>query len=209
LASIIERDSAHVLSNFLVASSEKDVDAKYIPPVVIDFKSDMHAFKHSASMESEIFGPILPIVRYETMYQCVTFLEDHSRLNGSPLALYVFTRDGAGTVRSQIMPACPSGGVVVNDCSMHIAEGCLPFGGIGNSGIGKYHDAKTFEIFSHYRPVLWKSGFLDIPSRYPPYNRMGIRVVGFLLWMSRKNITPWRVFKWIVLMGLVYKIVRR
>jgi len=207
LKGIIEKDEKFVVKNFL--STKDPADEKYVPPTVIDFGSDMNAFRNSAAMAGEIFGPILPIVRFDSTSECVEYLSSHSRANGAPLALYVFSRDGTGLVKNQFMPACPSGGVVVNDCSMHIAEGCLPFGGVGISGVGKYHDGKTFEIFSHFRPVLWKNGWLDIPSRYPPYSTWGMRMVSMMLWMSRKNITPVRVLKLALLVGLVYKIIRR
>jgi len=185
------------------------IDDKFVPPIVLDFKSDWEVFAKSASMANEIFGPILPIIRYKSSDECSRYLAGLKQVHGSPLALYVFSSESANSVSQHILSICSSGAVVVNDCGIHIAEGCLPFGGIGKSGMGKYHSGKSFEVFTHFRAVLWKTGWLDVPFRYPPMSGIGNQLMQLLLWAARKNITPLRVAKTLLVIGLLYKIFRR
>jgi aldehyde dehydrogenase (NAD+) len=184
-------------------------DDRFVPPTILDFKNDWESFQSSTAMAGEIFGPLLPIIRYKTTEQCSQYLSSLGTTHGSQLVMYVFSNEGANSIRNQFLSLCSSGGVVINDCGIHIAEGCLPFGGIGKSGMGKYHNGKTFELFTHYRSVLWKTGYLDVPFRYPPMGPVGTKLMAILLWAARKNVTPIRVAKTMVILGLLYKIFRR
>jgi len=205
LSKILDSDKQFEVLRF----GDVSIDDKFVPPIVLDFKSDWKAFGNSEAMSGEIFGPILPVIRYSTTEECSRYLSTLKQTHGSPLAMYVFSGECAKSVREKFLSVCPSGAVVVNDCGIHIAEGCLPFGGVGKSGIGKYHSGKTFEIFSHHRAVLWKTGWLDVPFRYPPVGPIGHKLMVVLLWAARKNLTPLRVAKTLLVIGLLYKIFRR
>lgn len=201
LATICESDKA-----FTVLGGETDVESKYVSPTILDFGSDLVAFESSASMQSEIFGPILPVVRFSDV-DCVERLVKKRTRLAQPLSFYVFSSESKRSVTDRWVSTCASGAVVVNDCGIHIVEEHLPFGGVGCSGMGAYHGKKTFDLFTHYKPVLWKSGWLDIPMRYPPGSVWRRRVVSLLLWLARKNVTPLRVGKTLLVFALLYKIV--
>ena len=181
------------------------VQNKYVSPTILDFETDWNAFKSSACMEGEIFGPILPILRYTDVGEVEAFLKIQTR-SQPPLAFYVFSGESRHAIRNRWIASCPAGAIVVNDCGMHIAEDCLPFGGIGNSGIGSYHGKRSFAIFTHYKPVLYKTRWLDIPMRYPPLTLIKQRVVRFLLWLSRNRVTPIKVGKSILVIALLWRI---
>jgi acyl-CoA reductase-like NAD-dependent aldehyde dehydrogenase len=200
LKKIIETDKGH-----LIIGGESVVDEKFVAPTVIDFQLDWEAFKSSACMQGEIFGPILPIVRYDTIDQIESFIRSQTRTK-PPLAFYIFTSESRASVRNRWINQCPAGAVVVNDCGMHIVEEDLPFGGVGNSGLGAYHGRKSFEIFTHYKPVLWKTRWLDIPFRYPPLTRLRQRAVVFLLWLARHRVTPMRIGKSVLLLAILWRI---
>lgn len=115
------------------------------------------------AMEDEIFGPILPVITYENLEQ----VKEEIRKRPRPLALYLFSRS-----KKQICGITGSlsyGGGCVNDTIMHLAAPGLPFGGVGESGMGSYHGRRSFETFSHQKSVLAKSTLIDVPLRYPPY----------------------------------------
>ena len=116
-----------------------------------------------AVMQEEIFGPILPIIAVETMAEA----EDFVAAREKPLALYLFTK--RKIVEDRFLNYVSFGGGCVNDTIMHLASSDLPFGGVGNSGMGAYHGDKSFETFSHQKSVLKKANWLDLPLRYPPF----------------------------------------
>lgn len=116
-----------------------------------------------AVMQEEIFGPIFPIIPVETMAEA----EDFVLAREKPLALYLFTK--RKIVEDRFLQYVSFGGGCVNDTIMHIASTDLPFGGVGNSGMGSYHGDKSFETFSHQKSILKKANWPDLPLRYPPY----------------------------------------
>ena len=116
-----------------------------------------------AVMQEEIFGPIFPIIPVETMAEAEEFVLAREK----PLALYVFTK--RKPVEDRFLQHVSFGGGCVNDTIMHIASTDLPFGGVGNSGMGSYHGTKSFETFSHQKSILKKANWMDLPLRYPPY----------------------------------------
>lgn len=116
-----------------------------------------------AVMQEEIFGPILPILTYGDFDALLAQLRDKPK----PLAAYLFTR--SQTNEELFLRRLSFGGGCVNDVLCHLATTCLPFGGVGESGMGCYHGRKSFETFSHTKPVLKKSLRADVPVRYPPY----------------------------------------
>lgn len=114
-------------------------------------------------MQEEIFGPILPIVTYKTTEEAISFVNNRSH----PLAFYLFTE--SKVVENKFLNECQFGGGCINDTIVHIASDYLPFGGVGDSGMGKYHGNSTFETFSHFKSVLRKSTKFDLKIRYAPY----------------------------------------
>lgn len=118
----------------------------------------------AAVMEEEIFGPILPILPYDTLEEAMGFVRSRPK----PLALYLFTRDKQ--VQRQVLSTLPFGGGCVNDTIVHLTSPHLPFGGVGNSGMGSYHGRASFDTFSHYKSILIRGGHPDLPLRYHPYS---------------------------------------
>jgi aldehyde dehydrogenase (NAD+) len=114
-------------------------------------------------MQEEIFGPILPVLTFESVDDVVATIKSRAK----PLALYLFTTDAA--VRAQVLGEVSFGGGCVNDTIMHITNGLLPFGGVGDSGIGRYHGEDGFKAFSHYKSIVAKGFDSDVELKYPPY----------------------------------------
>ena len=129
----------------------------------------VRATESSPTMEDEIFGPILPVQVFDTLDDAIRFTRRYPK----PLALYLFTR--RRDVRRRVLAACPFGGGCVNDTIIHLTSPLLPFGGVGASGMGQYHGRAGFDTFSHYKAVVQKGCWLDIPFRYPPYrHKLGL-----------------------------------
>lgn len=121
-------------------------------------------------MKEEIFGPIFPILTYKDLDEVIQ--EIIQRPN--PLALYIFTKNKK--LENKILEMIPAGGCCINDTITHIATNYLPFGGVGESGMGSYHGKAGFDTFTHYKSVLKKLN-LDIPIRYAPYNDKLIKIL--------------------------------
>lgn len=117
----------------------------------------------SAAMQEEIFGPILPIIEFEDLNEALVKVNKMPK----PLALYLFSNDKAR--HKDIINRISFGGGCINDTITHLATPYMPFGGVGNSGMGSYHGKASFDTFSHKKSVLSKSNLFDIPLRYPPY----------------------------------------
>lgn len=117
----------------------------------------------SLLMQEEIFGPLLPVLPYDVLEEALSFVESRPH----PLALYVFTENKKQA--RQIMGRLQFGGGCVNDTVVHLASHRLPFGGVGQSGMGAYHGRQSFEIFTHYRSIVDASTKIDLPIRYRPY----------------------------------------
>ncbi|MFV0500516.1 MAG: aldehyde dehydrogenase [Bacteroidales bacterium] len=141
-------------------------DERYIAPTLI---TDIHP--NSLLLSQEIFGPILPIIEYEDLDNMLEQL----RRKPKPLALYIFSK--SKSTQKQILSKISSGGVCINDTIMHITPDNLPFGGVGNSGMGSYHGKKSFETFSHQRSVLDRKTYFDLSLRYPPFTEKTMRLV--------------------------------
>lgn len=120
-------------------------------------------------MQEEIFGPVLPIIEYDDINDAIEYL----RSKPKPLALYYFGKNQKEG--SEVLKKCPSGGGCINEVVMHVAEHGLPFGGVGESGIGSYHGAKTFYSFVHAKSVLKRSTWFDFKQKYPPYDEKKVK----------------------------------
>lgn len=143
--------------------------SKFIPPTLIRGPGPK-----SPIMEEEIFGPVLPIVKKKSTDEMI----EHINAGEKPLALYIF---GPKDEADRIVGSTSSGGVCVNDTIMHFANPDLPFGGVGGSGMGRYHGKWGFDEFSHLRGVMYRSTWLDAPQRYPPFNDSNLKVMEKLL----------------------------
>jgi len=133
-------------------------DERYIAPTILDSVT-----WDSPIMQAEIFGPILPVLTYRDIATAIAQINARPK----PLALYLFTRNGS--LRDRVLSSTSSGGVCLNDVFLQVAIWGLPFGGVGDSGIGAYHGKSSFETFSHLKSVLKKPFWLDLDWRYAPY----------------------------------------
>ncbi|CAI9733134.1 aldehyde dehydrogenase, dimeric NADP-preferring-like [Octopus vulgaris] len=132
-------------------------------------------------MEGEIFGPVLPILPMENVQAAIDYINSRPK----PLALYVFSNDSK--VVNKFLSETSSGGVCVNDTLMQISMETLPFGGVGESGMGAYHGKHSFDTFSHMKSIMWKSQALESVNdlRYPPYTEKNMT---WLRRLSRKSV---------------------
>lgn len=129
-----------------------------IEPTVVD-----HVKPDNVLMQEEIFGPILPVMTYKNLTQVIRYVNAHEK----PLALYIFSKNQKNARR--VMYSCNFGGGCINDTILHLATSHMPFGGVGHSGMGGYHGKYSFDTFTHYRSIVKKCRFMDLPMRYHPY----------------------------------------
>jgi len=169
--------------DYVVYGGNGDKGQHCIEPTVLDFGTNADAFASSRVMAEEIFGPLMPVLRYESLDQALEFIQERPK----PLTLHCFTTKRS--VHQRVLRETSSGGAVVNDCIIQNTNGALPFGGVGNSGMGNYHGKATFDAFSHKKSVLYKTNYLDIPQRYPPYTPFAKNLLGVALApISRKQM---------------------
>ncbi|MFB2972929.1 aldehyde dehydrogenase [Aerosakkonema sp. BLCC-F183] len=142
----------------IIVGGETDAENNYIAPTVIDNVS-----LNAPIMQEEIFGPILPVITYNDISEAISIVNDRPK----PLALYFFSKNKDRQER--VLRETSSGGVCINDTMMHIGIPELPFGGVGDSGIGAYHGKASFDTFSHQKSVLKNSFLVDMKLRYAPY----------------------------------------
>ena len=160
LAKILESDE-----DLVVFGGDFDIEQRYIAPTLLDLgKLGDASVNESAAMADEIFGPILPIVSYESLDEAV----DKVRYGEKPLAMYIFSKNKeyTGSVKSKIS----SGNITINDTVKHVSIDSLPFGGVGHSGMGSYHGKYSIETFSHRRGVYRNKARFNIKQIAPPYN---------------------------------------
>jgi aldehyde dehydrogenase (NAD+) len=141
-----------------VVGGQTDASERYIAPTVL-----VDVSPHSPIMQEEVFGPILPVLEIGSVEAVIEWVNSRPR----PLGLYVFAEDLS--VAERILEATESGDAAINDCTIHPLVPELPFGGVGDSGMGKYHGRWGFEAFTNARGVLYHSAKVDPGVRYPPY----------------------------------------
>ena len=159
--------------NLLPGPQSDDTLQKISPTIVTAVTEEM------ILMQDEIFGPLLPIMPYESLDDVIAYINRHER----PLALYAFSNDNA--FLNKLIDNTRSGGVTINDCAMHVAQHDLPFGGIGNSGMGQYHGYEGFAEFSKLRPVFRqaKKALAITPPYGSTFNRI-YSLVKKLKWIA-------------------------
>jgi len=154
----------------IFVGGEASEDELYIAPTILT-KTPPNA----PIMQEEIFGPILPVLSVKSVEEAIAFINQKEK----PLAIYVFAEDTS--VRRQVINSTSSGAVTVNYPSLHVALSCLPFGGVGNSGMGAYHGRASFETFSHHKSVFWKASWPDLSFAYAPFSKLKERIVRMLM----------------------------
>lgn len=154
----------------VVLGGNADSQSLRIAPTILD-----HVKAEDAVMQEEIFGPILPVLTVKNVKEAYDFIQNRPH----PLALYLFTSDRE--TEKLFKERVAFGGGCINDTIIHIATNNLPFGGVGNSGMGSYHGKKSFETFSHAKSVVKKYTWLDLPLRYQPYMKWKDAMVRFFL----------------------------
>lgn len=138
-----------------------DPDTLRIEPTVL-----REVTEDDAVMQEEIFGPLLPVITYESIDEAFSFVNSHPH----PLAAYLFSEDKA--VQERFLNTVPFGGGCINDTIIHLATSAMGFGGVGNSGMGSYHGRKSLETFSREKSIVKKYTWLDLPVRYAPYRKI-------------------------------------
>ncbi|HEY9809462.1 MAG TPA: aldehyde dehydrogenase [Halomicronema sp.] len=153
-----DRLASFINNGEIVAGGESNRNERYISPTILDKVS-----WDAPVMEDEIFGPILPVLEYNNLEEAINKINERPK----PLALYIFSKNE--NKQNKVLRETSSGGVCINDTVMQVGVSELPFGGVGNSGIGSYHGKASFDTFSHQKSVLKKSFLMDLKWRYAPY----------------------------------------
>lgn len=128
-------------------------------------------FSKKELLEEEIFGPIMPVFTYDNIDEAINFVKQKEK----PLAFYLFTADKK--IEKKVLNEISFGGGCLNDTIIHLATSRLGFGGVGNSGMGAYHGKKGFDTFTHYRSIVKKYTWIDLPMRYMPYTKIKDKMI--------------------------------
>lgn len=144
----------------LVIGGGRRKDTLQIEPTVMDA-----VIWNDAAMQEEIFGPVLPILTFDTFEEVYALLADRPK----PLALYLFSENRQRM--KEVSERCSYGGGCMNDTIIHLATSEMGFGGVGESGMGAYHGKAGFDAFSHAKSIVEKKTWMDLPMRYPPYSK--------------------------------------
>lgn len=157
-----ERIRKLMLHGRIVYGGEVVPEEKFIAPTIIDDVQPGFPV-----MQEEIFGPVLPVMTFSSIQEAIAFVSQQEK----PLAFYYFGKQAAAR---DILAKTSSGGGCINDTIMHIVNDKLPFGGVGNSGMGKYHGYESFLAFSNRRAMVTTPTCIDLPFRYPPFRYFGL-----------------------------------
>lgn len=159
-----------IYKNKVVHGGSSDRKALRIEPTVLD-----NVTFSDAVMQEEIFGPVMPILVFDSLDEVIRNVNAMPH----PLALYLFTSDNAAA--KKVTSRCGFGGGCINDTIIHLATTEMGFGGFGESGMGAYHGKIGFDTFSHYKSIVDKKTWIDLPMRYQPYRKMHEKMVRFFL----------------------------
>ncbi|WP_413284742.1 coniferyl aldehyde dehydrogenase [Vibrio sp. MA40-2] len=155
LTTLDNKDSTDITSH-----SQSYLNKKWPTQILVNVNDDMHI------MQQEVFGPLLPIIGYQSLAEAIDYVNSHPR----PLALYLMSYDK--NTQAQVLQKTHSGGVCINDTVFHVAAEDAPFGGIGDSGMGHYHGVEGFKTMSHAKTVLQRGQFNSGKFIQPPYNKL-------------------------------------
>lgn len=159
-----ERVTGYIKGSQILYGGSFDAASRFIEPTLLD-----NPPLDSPVMTEEIFGPVFPVITIEDDFQntVIDFVSSREK----PLAFYYFGKEEDGW---EMISRTSSGGGCINDVIMHIANENVPFGGVGNSGMGRYHAKESFEAFSHTRSIISTGTWIDLPFRYMPYKLFGL-----------------------------------
>ncbi len=159
LADMIDQDK--VFTGGKLDRSQRTIS----PTVLVGVKHD------DPVMSEEIFGPVLPVMTYENIEDAIQFVKSRPK----PLALYLFSE--SSSLRRKIFNELSFGGGMINDVLMHFVNESLPFGGVGESGMGSYHGEAGFKCFSHYKAIISRPTLFEFPLKYYPYNKLKFSLI--------------------------------
>lgn len=154
----------------VVLGGNSDSDSLKIEPTIID-----NVTFSDKVMQEEIFGPLMPILTYDSTSEAIQVINEHEH----PLALYVFASDKQ--IIKRFTTECGYGGGCINDTIIHLATSDMDFGGFGESGMGSYHGKYGFDTFTHYKSIVDKKTWLDLPMRYQPYKSLYEKMIRMFL----------------------------
>ena len=154
----------------VIFGGKGDPDTLHIQPTIMD-----NVTPDDAVMQEEIFGPVLPVIAYDSIDEAIALINSREH----PLALYLFSEDKA--VQELFLKAVPFGGGCINDTIIHLATSRMGFGGVGQSGMGCYHGKRSFDTFSHEKSIVQKSTWMDMPVRYMPYGKLKDKLLRMFL----------------------------
>ena len=163
LLQLIEQDK-------VISGGTYDAKRLKIAPTLMD-----NVTEKDPVMQEEIFGPIMPIISYDNINEASRFINGRQK----PLALYIFSNDKK--VQEHFLKHVSFGGGCINDTIMHLATSNLPFGGVGNSGMGSYHGIHSFNTFTHEKAIVKKYFYMDVPLRYQPYTKFKNKLIKVFL----------------------------
>lgn len=156
----------------ILFGGQSNRDSLYLAPTLLD-EPEMD----SLVMQEEIFGPILPLISYQSKADVEKIILSFEK----PLSLYLFSQNKSFI--EEVLQKYSFGGGCINDTVIHLANNRLPFGGVGNSGMGAYHGKLSFDIFSHKKAIVKKGTWLDLPMRYAPYKDKLKSIKKLLKWL--------------------------
>lgn len=168
-----QRLTSYLENAKIIFGGSSNEENLFIAPTIVD-NPDLS----SPLMNDEIFGPILPIITYKEIEEVAKFINDRPK----PLAMYVFSKNKKNI--NYLISRTSSGGMCINDTLSHITSSELPFGGVGDSGMGNYHGKAGFDTFSHYKSVMKKSFLVDFSMKYPPYIKLSPFMKKVIKWIS-------------------------
>ena len=165
-----DRVKSLIDENKVIVGGRSDVNSLKIEPTVMDFVN-----VHDQIMQEEIFGPIMPILSFETIDEAIQLVN----LYDKPLALYVFLSNKKNI--HKVTTHIRYGGGCINDVVIHLATSEMGFGGVGESGMGSYHGKVGFDTFTHYKSIVDKKTWIDLPMRYHPFTSLNEKLLRFFL----------------------------
>lgn len=168
-----ERVKGYLAEGDIIYGGRSNAEDRFIEPTLLETHiklSDSDADDKANSknvLTEEIFGPVFPILSFKERDEVIRYINNREK----PLALYYFGKEEDGL---KVIRRTSSGGACINDTIMHIANENIPFGGVGNSGMGSYHGEESFKVFSHLRSVVLTGTWIDLPFRYMPYRMFSL-----------------------------------
>lgn len=168
-----ERVKGYLAEGDIIYGGRSNAEERFIEPTLLETHiklSDSDAedkAKSKSVLTEEIFGPVFSILTFKDRDEVIGYINNREK----PLALYYFGKEEDGL---KVIRKTSSGGACINDTIMHIANENIPFGGVGNSGMGSYHGEESFKVFSHFRSVVLTGTWIDLPFRYMPYRMFGL-----------------------------------